>query len=331
MWPLFIYLCENPLPMINSVRNTVLAVLNKNNYGYISPSDFNLYAKQAQLEIFEEYFSNYNKIINMENARLSGSHYADLKKNAEENMETFSETKFLTNIGVNKYSIPSLATTGDESILINKVLCYYVTITSGNTTANTANALVCSTATFISDGVKEGDIVVNTDTGGISEVVAVVSETVLAIMDDIFTDFPEGFKVYDSASVSEVEKVNHSRITQLVMSNLTAPTMAYPAYTQEQDFIRVYPASINGFGRIVAQYFRYPRDPKWTWITLVGGAPVFDQSQPDYQDFEVPPQTEYRLVAKILQYCGISIRETEVAQFAAAGEQREQPTFSQQQ
>ena len=42
--------------MINSVRNTVIAVLNKNNYGYISPSDFNLYAQQAQLELFMKYF-----------------------------------------------------------------------------------------------------------------------------------------------------------------------------------------------------------------------------------------------------------------------------------
>ena len=43
--------------MINSVRNTVLAILNKNNYGYISPSDFNLFAKQAQMDIFEDYFT----------------------------------------------------------------------------------------------------------------------------------------------------------------------------------------------------------------------------------------------------------------------------------
>ena len=50
--------------MINSVRNTVFSVLNKNNYGYISPQDFNLFAKQAQLEIFENYFSNYNTAIN---------------------------------------------------------------------------------------------------------------------------------------------------------------------------------------------------------------------------------------------------------------------------
>ena len=55
--------------MINSVRQTVMSTLNKNNYGYISPSDFNLFAKQAQLDIFENYFYQYNYQLNKENAR----------------------------------------------------------------------------------------------------------------------------------------------------------------------------------------------------------------------------------------------------------------------
>ena len=66
--------------MINSVRNTVLAILNKNNYGYISPQDFNLYAKQAQLELFDEYFAAYNSAINDENRRTSGTGYANMTK-----------------------------------------------------------------------------------------------------------------------------------------------------------------------------------------------------------------------------------------------------------
>ena len=66
--------------MINAVRNTVLAILNKNNYGYISPSDFNLFAKQAQLDIFDEYFIAYNNQINKENGRVSGTGYADINK-----------------------------------------------------------------------------------------------------------------------------------------------------------------------------------------------------------------------------------------------------------
>ena len=81
--------------MINSVRNTVLSVLNKNNYGYISPSDFNLFAKQAQLDIFEDYFYQYNYQINKENARASGTGYADIKKGYEEVINIFSKTNFL--------------------------------------------------------------------------------------------------------------------------------------------------------------------------------------------------------------------------------------------
>ena len=76
---------------INSVRNTVLAVCNKNNYGYISPSDFNLYAKQAQLDIFSEYIKLYNYYINMQNNRTAGSEMADLAEKAREDMEIFMD------------------------------------------------------------------------------------------------------------------------------------------------------------------------------------------------------------------------------------------------
>ena len=87
--------------MINSVRNTVLSILNKNNYGYISPSDFNLFAKQAQMDIFDDYFSQYNMQINRENSRYgrnslqsSGTGYADITKGLEEVIDYFSTTKY---------------------------------------------------------------------------------------------------------------------------------------------------------------------------------------------------------------------------------------------
>jgi hypothetical protein len=47
--------------MIDSVRSTVLSAVNKSNFGYITPDDFNLFAKQAQIDIFEDYFYQYNK------------------------------------------------------------------------------------------------------------------------------------------------------------------------------------------------------------------------------------------------------------------------------
>ena len=233
--------------MIDSVRQTVLSILNKNNYGYISPSDFNLYAKQAQLEVFESYFTGLNQAINAENARMSGTEYADMSKGISEAINVFSVTNPLTQNAANVFFAPSLTTTGDDYYLLNKVLA-----------------------------------------GGI-----------------------------------EAEPVSHSKITMLNASLLTAPSTQFPAYTLQADSITVFPATFNQPGDVNAQYIRYPFDPKWTYVSLVGGEPVFDQSQLDYQDFELPIEDEPRLVYRILQMAGMSIREGDVYQFANAEEQQQ--------
>lgn len=93
--------------MINSVRNTVLAVANKQNFGYITPSDFNLYAKQAQLDIFEDYFYRYNEWIAKQNARISGSGYADIVKNIEEAIDIFSSTNTPSDSNGPSFPLPS--------------------------------------------------------------------------------------------------------------------------------------------------------------------------------------------------------------------------------
>jgi hypothetical protein len=121
----------------------------------------------------------------------------------------------------------------------------------------------------------------------------------------------------------EAEKVTHTHITMLITSNLTAPTEQYPAYTQEGGILTVYPSTINLPNEVDSNYFRYPKDPKWTYITLANGEPVFDQSQQDYQDFEIPLEDEYKLVSKILQYAGMSIREIAAVQFGGAEEQKQ--------
>lgn len=313
--------------MINSVRNTVLSVLNKNNYGYISPSDFNLYAKQAQMELFEDYFIDYNNSINKENGRLSGTDYADLNKALAEFMEGFLSVNYLTpvltpfNTPVNQFYMPSLITTGDEAYLVNKVLCYTSQLTSGTNTAVSASTLTDAAATFITDGISVGDVVVNINTGDVTNVIAVSSQTVLILEANIFLTTPVTYRIYAGAVVSEAEKVSSGKITMLNSSLLTSPSTMFPAYVQYESIVKVYPISINNLGQVQATYFRYPRDPKWTYVTLTNGEPSFDQSQPDYQDFELPWEDEFKLVMKILQYCGVSIRELEVAQFGIGQEQ----------
>jgi hypothetical protein len=109
----------------------------------------------------------------------------------------------------------------------------------------------------------------------------------------------------------EIDRVSQDKILNLLSSNLTSPSTLYPAYTQEGDFVTVYPSSITT--NVNSQYIRIPKDPKWTYI-MVNGAPIFNQNN-DYQDFELPLTDEPLLVSKILKYAGLSIREADVYQF----------------
>ena len=45
---------------IDTVYQKVLMFANKEQRGYITPQEFNLFADQAQLEIFEQYFYDIN-------------------------------------------------------------------------------------------------------------------------------------------------------------------------------------------------------------------------------------------------------------------------------
>lgn len=321
--------------MINEVRNSVLAILNKNNYGYISPSDFNLNAANAQMEIYESYFTTYNKTTNAENMRSSGSEYADVKKPLAEVLEGFLVSDFIVpkftaaNIATNNFYYPSITTVGNTSYMINRVIAYTNKLTDGENTTLQSFALIDSGNNFIANGVSVGDIVVNVTTYKSSTVSNVISQTELELNDDIFVDVlaDEGYSVYSASSYAEAEKVSNSNILMLLNSIHTTPSLIYPAYTNISDLITLYPASIRGYGAVRTDYFRHPKVPKWTYQSLFGGEPVFDQSQPDYQDFELPAEDAFKLVTKILQYCGITIRETEVAQFGMAQQQQTVATF----
>lgn len=82
--------------MINEVRNTVLSILAKDNRGYITPFEFNLFAKQAQLDVFERYIYLYSNAMAKQNARMHGEGYSDVPKRLSEVIDTFYKVNPLT-------------------------------------------------------------------------------------------------------------------------------------------------------------------------------------------------------------------------------------------
>ena len=317
--------------IINTVRATVLSIANKNNYGYITPNDFNLYAKQAQLDIFEDYFYQYNSWIVKQNARVSGTDYADIVKNLVEVIDSFSSTKGLVNKGVNLFDLP------DDYYLIDKINYYpNITATGTITFGSTGTTLIDSAANFVSGGqVSSGQLVINTSSGGLYSgasafVVSGDSETQLTISSNNFlTGSFEGtsYSILSTKGITEIERVSQNKIFYLNSTPLTAPGLLFPAYVlggansvNTGNTITVYPDSIVNDGTVVSQYIRYPKDPNWTYTTLTAGEPLFDESATDYQDFELPLSDQVNLINKILQYAGMSIRETTLTQFGQAQE-----------
>lgn len=235
--------------MINEVRTAVLAIVNKNNYGYITPNDFNLYARMAQMDIFEDYFQTYNDQVYRQNygslsaakTKISGEGYANLRQITEEVIDTFSATATMT------YSGSNFVAPADCYTMIN---------------------------------------------------------------------------VLYSGKI--VDRVSLSKINQLNASNLTAPSTLFPAYTMTgtgtgatlAQRVVVYPSSI--ISGVTAQYIRVPTAPNWNYVSLVTGEPIYNPGTST--DFELPEADFSDLVARILQYAGISIREQEVVQAAGAKE-----------
>ena len=86
---------------IDRVYQKVLAFANKEQRGYITPQEFNLFADQAQMEIFEQYFYD----INQWTRQHGNDHeYSDILVNLEEKIDKLTHIAIGDNVTVlNQY------------------------------------------------------------------------------------------------------------------------------------------------------------------------------------------------------------------------------------
>ena len=90
---------------IDTVYQKVLAIANKEQRGYITPQEFNLFANQAQMEIFEQYFYDINQF-----KRLPGNstEYSDIVGMLEEKISAFEKFKIASQaVSSNTISLPT--------------------------------------------------------------------------------------------------------------------------------------------------------------------------------------------------------------------------------
>ena len=96
---------------IDTVYQRVLALANKEQRGYITPQEFNLFANQAQQEIFEQYFYDLNQW-----SRLHGNdtEFSDMLSLLEEKVSLFEVERGSNWVTTNMPVVSGVMTIPDE-------------------------------------------------------------------------------------------------------------------------------------------------------------------------------------------------------------------------
>ena len=81
---------------IDTVYQKVLTLANKEQRGYITPQEFNIFADQVQLEIFEQYFYDLNQIMRVQG---NNEEYSDITHNINEKIAIFESVSDTTGTG----------------------------------------------------------------------------------------------------------------------------------------------------------------------------------------------------------------------------------------
>ncbi|MDB9871102.1 hypothetical protein OAD33_08515 [Alphaproteobacteria bacterium] len=88
---------------IDSVYQKVLALANKEQRGYITPQEFNLFANHAQMDIFEQYFYDLNQF---DRSKENDLEYSGMMNVLEEKISVFE-----------KFKVAMLAMSGNQATL----------------------------------------------------------------------------------------------------------------------------------------------------------------------------------------------------------------------
>jgi len=298
---------------VNTVYQTVLLILNKEQRGYMTPVEFNKTGAQAQLEIFETYFDSLNQQIRIPQ---TDTDYADRVVNLDEKISIFKEFGNATSISSsNVFNLPQqfsgsgpIATTTLPAVTAGGTTAYVIQTATANQVANGvveifANGILLPEASYEISGTTINFF--SQPTVGQTLIVNVYPKEFYRLGDLFYTT--------GAIPTQELERVGQSDLYHLLSSKLTAPTTTYPVYTYSNNKITVYPTTIvNG---ITTSYIRKPLPPIWNFTTGTNNQYLFNASTSFNFELHSAEQTE--LILKILLYAGVVIKSPEIVQVAA--------------
>jgi len=305
---------------VNTVYQTVLLILNKEQRGYMTPLEFNKIGTQTQLEIFETYFDSLNQQLRVPQADTD---YADRVVNLDEKLSIFKTTGDCTYSSTTvDFSLPAQYS-GTSSATQQ-----FTAVNPGLTYTLTGDALALSNAGGVPEVFLNGIELASTAfTVSGANLTLTTQPTAGQII--VINLYPKQFyrlgNVIYSAGGSvlpqEIQRVGRSEIYHLNSSNLTKPSTTYPVYVYENNKLIVYPLGpAPGItSGVSVDYIRKPIPPIWGFPT--GTNYTFETIESCNFELHSAEQTE--LILKILLYAGVVIEDPTVIQVAAQQVQQE--------
>ena len=317
---------------VNTVYKTVLYILNKEQRGYITPDEFNKIATQSQLEIFENYFEELNQQL-----RIGGnsSDYADRVKKLEEKIDRFFTTESLrVTQGAGEYwSTANLPDHDVSTATLTAPGTGYSTssvpqaTTGGSGTGCTVNTTVAAgpgpiasfTIAAQGSGYQVGDILTITGGGGDATI------TISAVYSPLHRLGNIEYVEHRDPAISinelpvELEEVTQSDFALARRSALTRPTSSWPMFNIVGNSVRILPANVTTtsppYETYTINYIKKPSNPIWGYtINVATGAYLYASGTST--NFEIDNTDQTDLILKILQYCGVIIRDPQIVQTA---------------
>ena len=155
---------------VNTVYNTVLSILNKEQRGYITPDEFNKLATQVQLEIFENYFEDMNQQLRVPQTT---NEYANRQKNVDDCISIFKTIANPTLVDVG--NVLSLNVTNGGTGYSNAIGVATIGGAGTNLTVDTTIAIPTFTLTTAGTGYSVATNVATTGGGGTGLTVNITS------------------------------------------------------------------------------------------------------------------------------------------------------------
>jgi len=304
---------------VDQVYKTILLIINKEQRGYLTPSEFNKLATQVQLEIVDTYFETINQQMRVPQ---NDSEYGDRYKNVQEKLDVFKT------IGSCAYTAPN-----------NTVPGYFTTpsssgVASGTQTIATLTSEVSYPLTTITQAQVETSsvfVTLETPTGSAGTAYANFTITGGALQltsGAIATGntlrivlYPKDFYKLGTGFYKEdrsVEMVRRNELALMKLSPITKPSEYFPVFVYENSRIIIHPQTINS--SIEATYIRKPSDVIWNFSSTAGYY-VWDPA--NSVDFELDITEQTNVILQILQYAGIIIKDPMIIQAATAEIQQE--------